>query len=457
MKTTTVLATLLLMWTFPSLVKAQKHDVSVHVQAADTAGLKLSIHPMGTIDAHAAMPQPEGLVVKQAVEHANSGLYEIVVVSTTKQLQFIAPLYFEGKLPSNIQLALVDACPRVLVLPDGPSKADRKRAEKQNVQLEALYIYNNVYYHESNEVWTKAMNMTVDDLRAVFSIYDASQKEFCKIADTKLHDYAAISTFLHKQDCINIYNRYHRDAPILAADEIGHAHDMLDTPTALLFSSASLVATQDIPKGTLAERLDYVNRHYSCQEMRENIHQILADNYIRHYNFEHGYQDGLRVLEQASEQYGLHPRFIDRFKERIAAMPGAAFPDVQLIDTAGHKMSFSQFKGKYVYVDLWASWCVPCCREVPHLQKVQQELQNPDVVFLSISIDTTEYPWRERMKQLKMEGHQWLNADNQFCERMNISSIPHFLIYDREGRLHTYDAPRPSHANELKHLLETLN
>ena len=60
-------------------------------------------------------------------------------------------------------------------------------------------------------------------------------------------------------------------------------------------------------------------------------------------------------------------------------------------------MDFAQFRGKYVYIDLWASWCVPCCREVPHLQKLEKELENKDVVFLSISIDQNPSAWKKKM------------------------------------------------------------
>ena len=116
----------------------------------------------------------------------------------------------------------------------------------------------------------------------------------------------------------------------------------------------------------------------------------------------------------------------------------------------------AMFKGKYVYVDLWASWCVPCCKQVPYLQALEKELQNKNVVFVSISTDSSEAPWKKKMEQLDMHGNQWLNPDGKLCDKLNVSGIPHFLIYDKEGNLHTYDAQRPSSGDVLKNILEGL-
>ncbi|MFR1240838.1 MAG: TlpA family protein disulfide reductase [Butyricimonas faecihominis] len=47
-------------------------------------------------------------------------------------------------------------------------------------------------------------------------------------------------------------------------------------------------------------------------------------------------------------------------------------------------------------VDLWASWCGPCCQEVPYLQKLEKQLKNPAVEFISISLDTNKEAWKKR-------------------------------------------------------------
>lgn len=126
-----------------------------------------------------------------------------------------------------------------------------------------------------------------------------------------------------------------------------------------------------------------------------------------------------------------------------------------LVDNEGNKVDFSKFKGKFVYVDLWASWCGPCCKVVPYLQELEKDFENSDVVFVSISIDSAKEPWLKKMGQLNMHGNQLWNSDGELPKQLNIRGIPHFLIYDREGKLLDYDAPRPS-SEKIKALLQSL-
>ena len=122
---------------------------------------------------------------------------------------------------------------------------------------------------------------------------------------------------------------------------------------------------------------------------------------------------------------------------------------------SGNKVDFAKFRGKYVYVDMWASWCVPCIREIPHLKSLEKDLQSNDVVFVSISIDTKEDAWKKKAAALGLDGNQLINKDNKLGEALNVSGIPFFIIYDKEGKLYKYNAPRPSDVR-TKPLLESL-
>ena len=119
-------------------------------------------------------------------------------------------------------------------------------------------------------------------------------------------------------------------------------------------------------------------------------------------------------------------------------------------------VDFAKFGGKYVYIDVWASWCIPCLKEVPMLQKMERELKNDKVVFVSVSVDAKEGPWKQKMKQLNMHGNQLHNPDNSLCEALNVKGIPFFVIYDAEGKLYMHGAPRPSQGRGVVELLEGL-
>ena len=144
------------------------------------------------------------------------------------------------------------------------------------------------------------------------------------------------------------------------------------------------------------------------------------------------------------------------FKVRKSSIAGTPFPsNVSLYDLNGNKVDFSKFRGKYVYVDMWASWCVPCIMEIPHLIELEKNLSNSDVVFLSISIDNKEEAWKKKVTALGLEGNLLIDKDNKLCEALNVRGIPFFIIYDKEGKLYKYNAPRPSDVR-TKPLLEGL-
>lgn len=438
---------------------AAAQQTKIHLQPADTTGMQLFLYAMDNDDSFEPMAHADGLNWKQDVKQSEVGMYNLVYVSTALQAQYSTPLYFEGGLPAEMNLQLVDGCPRLTVLPAGKKKADKEQAERMNHQLDAIFGFNQTYYKQSREVWTKAQTMTPDGLKAMLQQYDQAQQVLAGDATIgqSLKDYVDVWTYLLKSEAVTVYNRYHTDAPIKAQEAVGcAAWQKLDKPMALFHQSALNTAAQDLPKGTLTERMSYIADHYKCEEMKAGIQRIVAESFIRSYKFDKGYQQGLDILQEATDKYGLDAKYVDKFRERIAAVPGAAFPDVKLIDSDGNEVSLSKFKGKYVYIDLWASWCVPCVKEVPFLQELEKQLQNPNVVFVSISTDSTEKPWRSRMEALKMHGNQWLNTDGKLCDKLNVSGIPHFLIYDKEGHLHTYNAPRPSSGEQLKAILEGL-
>jgi thiol-disulfide isomerase/thioredoxin len=95
-------------------------------------------------------------------------------------------------------------------------------------------------------------------------------------------------------------------------------------------------------------------------------------------------------------------------------------------------------------------------KEVPALQQLEKELKNDKVVFVSISIDSTEEPWKKKMEEKNMHGNQLWNPDNSLGQALNVKGIPFFVIYDPEGKLYMHGAPRPSQGLGIVKLLEGL-
>ena len=163
------------------------------------------------------------------------------------------------------------------------------------------------------------------------------------------------------------------------------------------------------------------------------------------------------------KNYAKKHSFLSKFKK------GATSPKFFNYENyKGGKTSLDDFKGKYVYIDVWATWCGPCKREIPQLKMLTKEYADNDIVFISISVDNgrgykndkeaAKKAWRKMIEEKEMKGVQ-LYADkawnSSFIKELGIRSIPRFILIDPEGKIVDVDALRPSNRS-LKGLLNSL-
>lgn len=124
----------------------------------------------------------------------------------------------------------------------------------------------------------------------------------------------------------------------------------------------------------------------------------------------------------------------------------------------GDTISLEDFKGKLVYIDVWATWCGPCIREHPAMEKLQERFSGKDVVFIAVSIDSMPEPWQKMVAEKKLGGvHLFAPGawNSTIIQDYMIAGIPRFILIDREGRIIDADAARPSGdiAEQLEDLL----
>jgi thiol-disulfide isomerase/thioredoxin len=139
----------------------------------------------------------------------------------------------------------------------------------------------------------------------------------------------------------------------------------------------------------------------------------------------------------------------DKYAKVKALSAGVASPVFDYENHKGGKTSLTSLKGKYVYIDVWATWCGPCHREIPSLQKLEEDYKGKNIEFISISIDAKKdyEKWKKMVTDKNLGGIQ-LIADSdwssQFALDYAIVSIPRFILLDPEGKIVNADAPRPS-------------
>lgn len=118
----------------------------------------------------------------------------------------------------------------------------------------------------------------------------------------------------------------------------------------------------------------------------------------------------------------------------------------------------SDFKGKYVLIDIWATWCGPCKAQMPYLKQLEEEMAGKNIVFVSICLNepSKRQEWLDYIENNDMAGY-CLMADNAFKDEMivkyNIKAIPRFILVDPEGKLITAEAPQPREAAFREYLM----
>jgi thiol-disulfide isomerase/thioredoxin len=115
----------------------------------------------------------------------------------------------------------------------------------------------------------------------------------------------------------------------------------------------------------------------------------------------------------------------------------------------GGTTSLSDFKGSYVYLDIWASWCAPCKVQFPFLKSLENDYHGKNLKIVSISVDRENAydTWRNMVKNEELGGIQLIadnNFESNFIKEYDITSIPRFILLDPEGKIVDADAPRPS-------------
>jgi thiol-disulfide isomerase/thioredoxin len=131
--------------------------------------------------------------------------------------------------------------------------------------------------------------------------------------------------------------------------------------------------------------------------------------------------------------------------------------DFTQADTSGVPISLSSFKGKYVLVDFWASWCGPCRRENPNLVSVYNEYKGKNFTVLGVSLDKGKAPW---LKAIADDGLHWTHVSdlkfwsNEVAQLYKISSIPQNILVDPNGKIIAKNLRGEELQAKLKELLQ---
>ena len=139
-----------------------------------------------------------------------------------------------------------------------------------------------------------------------------------------------------------------------------------------------------------------------------------------------------------------HPytKQLDEYIRLAAFGVGSVMPNFTLKTPDGKDISLTDFKGKYVLVDFWASWCGPCLREMPNVVKLYKECKGKNFEIFGVSLDNKKDAW---VKAIKANGTKWPQGSDlkgwgsEPARLCNVSAIPFTVLIDPEGEVIAID------------------
>lgn len=169
---------------------------------------------------------------------------------------------------------------------------------------------------------------------------------------------------------------------------------------------------------------------------------------------EPGYQAFLEKYEDFPE----YTAFLKNFYQEVKSVsPGQPAVDFALPDRQNKTVRMKDFRGRYVLLDFWAAWCIPCLNEFSHMKELYEKYSRNDFEIAAISIEQDSLVWR---KALHRFNNPWIQLyggkgfDQTTFEFYRGGGIPFYILVNREGNIERYNDIRPSF--NLEEVLDSL-
>ena len=205
---------------------------------------------------------------------------------------------------------------------------------------------------------------------------------------------------------------------------LGLSPDIQSQLYSILAGASSLV-----PPPGIAERYDRAQ-----QKLQGRVLYWFLAGELRN-----GIRDGYEAYVDARWQFFAEsnpfPEYTEAIKAVFTLQPGQPAPDFTLNDLDGQPVSLSQFKGKVVLLDFWASWCGPCIADLGTLRKIKEQMASQPVVFLNVSLDSNDGAWKQAIAKHQIQGVHVRSGGHseQVAQAYNVGSLPRYYLVDPQG------------------------
>ena len=173
------------------------------------------------------------------------------------------------------------------------------------------------------------------------------------------------------------------------------------------------------------------------------------------------------VIQTFLDAVPQHLRTLTIYKELVNEVRaanlkvGSEAPDISGFTPEGKEYTLSDFRGKYVFIDFWASWCAPCRREIPYLKEALAYSDNSDnLVVLSYSIDNKRPDWVNCIEKNQLAHKNWIHIstlkgwNSEGIKLFSVKGVPFTALIDLEGNVVAFGLRGEEMVKRLKAIVD---
>ncbi|RZK76024.1 MAG: AhpC/TSA family protein [Pedobacter sp.] len=192
--------------------------------------------------------------------------------------------------------------------------------------------------------------------------------------------------------------------------------------------------------------------------LKTNPSSVISLNLANFIATNEDYEEGIIAFDYLSKEAKMTKQGLEIAEElavKTKSRIGAIVPDFIQNDPSGNPIKFADFRGRYVYIDFWASWCIPCRNENPNVLKAYEKFKNKNFAIIGVSIDNDLNSWKKAIEDDKMPWtmvSDLKGSKNEIATYFGIRGVPSTLLIDPSGKIIAWNL----NGNKLHHKLDEL-
>jgi len=165
-------------------------------------------------------------------------------------------------------------------------------------------------------------------------------------------------------------------------------------------------------------------------------------------------RDSFQTLAE-TEDNEMYVQVLEMLNAQVNKPAVGTHPELKGTTVDGEEIALSDFKGKVVMIDFWATWCGPCIAEMPNVKAVYEKYHDKGFDIIGVSLDRSVEPLNEYIEENHIPWPNIFDADqsSSLADQFAITSIPSIFIVDKEGKIAAVNARGPELEKEVAKLL----